>query len=124
MGAEPIVDGERPSGMRCRIGSIAASVVVLVVAAGCGDAKDAEPAEEAAKCDKGGLGTALDIPGPGKPLPEEAVEPYLDAFVLVSVQEDGENATVIAEAPGSDAVRLYDLTRREDGWWPDGYTEC
>ena len=106
MSAEPIVNGERPSGMRCRIGSIAASVVVLVVAAGCGDAKNAEPAEEAAKCDKGGLGTAL------------------DAFVVVSVQEDGENATVIAEAPGSDAVRLYDLTRREDGWWPDGYTEC
>ncbi|WP_292604627.1 hypothetical protein [Nocardioides sp. REDSEA-S30_B4] len=70
------------------------------------------------------MGTALDIPGPGKPLPEEAVEAYLDAFVVVSVQEDGENATVIAEAPGSDAVRLYDLTRREDGWWPDGYTEC
>ena len=110
--------------MRCRIGSIAASVVVLVVAAGCGDAKDAEPTDKAAKCDKGGLSTDLDIPGPGKPLPEEAVEPYLDAFVVVSVQEDGANATVTAEAPGSDAVRLYDLTHREDGWWPDGYTEC
>ena len=110
--------------MRSRLGSIAASVVVLVVAADCGDAKDAEPTDEAAKCDKGGLSRALDIPGPGNPSAEEAVEPYLDAFVVVSVQEDGANATVTAEAPGSDAVRLYDLTHREDGWWPDGYTEC
>lgn len=110
--------------MRSRVGSIAASIISLVIAAGCGDANDARATDEAAQCDKGGLSTALDIPGPGRPTPEEAVEPYLDAFVVVSVQEDGGTATVTAEAPGSDAVRLYDLTRREDGWWPDGYTEC
>lgn len=83
------------------------------------------PDEVPIQCTEGdGLSMALDIPGPGRPTPEEAVEPYLAAFVVVDVQEDGETATVTAEAPASDAVRLFELTRHKDGWWPDGYRQC
>ena len=87
---------------------------------------EAAPAPEvsAGDCAKeDGTGVALDIPGPGTPTPEEAVAPYLDAYVIASVDENQRSATVTAKADGG-AVRIFELTRRNDGWWPDGYVQC
>lgn len=97
----------------------------------CGDESaetEAAPALEASasSCSKeDGTGVALDVPGPGMPTPEEAVAPYLDAYVIASVEKDQRSATVTTEAQGEgEAIRIFELTLRDDGWWPDGYVEC
>lgn len=68
--------------------------------------------------------TYLDIPGPGRPTPQEAVHPYLGAHEIHLVSTSGRRATVTAMNLAGEVRRSYDLTLREDGWWPDGYDEC
>ncbi len=107
----------------------ALAVASLSGLSACGDestASGALPASEAAPsvCShESGAGVDLDVPGPGKPTPEEAVAPYLDAYVVTNVEEHQRSATLRAETAGG-AVRLFNLTRRNDGWWPEGYAEC
>lgn len=68
-------------------------------------------------------GLDLDVPGPGQPTPEEAVAPYAGALTLVAEQVDGRTIVLGLRGDGS-VFREYQVTEREDGWWPDGYHEC
>jgi hypothetical protein len=65
----------------------------------------------------------LDVPGPGQSTPEAAVTPYAGALTLV-VQERGGEATVLGLRDDKSVFRAFQVTRRNDGWWPDGYREC
>lgn len=64
-----------------------------------------------------------DIPGPGRPTPREAVAPYIVGSALV-ISEDARSATVIEVAGYGSATRVFEVTKREDGWWPDSYVVC
>lgn len=66
---------------------------------------------------------ALDVPGPGQPTAEEAVAPYAGALTLV-VQQSGGESTVLGLLSDNTVVRVFQVTKRVDGWWPDGYREC
>ena len=66
---------------------------------------------------------ALDVPGPGQPSPEEAVAPYAGALEVASREVDGDTVVVGLRQDGS-IFRVYQVTRRAAGWWPDGYSEC
>lgn len=66
----------------------------------------------------------LDIPGPGQPTPQAAVAPFLGSLTITAVHTKERAAQVIASDADGAAVRVYTLTERDDGWWPDGYTEC
>lgn len=65
----------------------------------------------------------LDVPGPGRPTPEEAVAPYADALTLVVHQGD-DGTTVLGLHADKTVARVFDVTKRGDGWWADGYREC
>lgn len=67
---------------------------------------------------------ALDIPGPGQPTPQEAVAPFLGSLSISAVHTKERAAQVIASDADGAALIVYSLTQQEDGWWPDGYTEC
>lgn len=66
---------------------------------------------------------ALDVPGPGRPSPEEAVAPYAGALELASREINGDTVVVGLRQDGS-IFRMYHVRKRTDGWWPDGYSEC
>lgn len=66
---------------------------------------------------------ALDIPGPGQPTPEEAVAPFADALTLVS-EGGGSHVKVHGIRADGTVERIFEVTKREDGWWPDRYGEC
>ena len=108
---------------------ILVAVVTLSSACGArssGDTQASEPPTRAsalpcAESDQSGV--ALDVPGPGQPSPEEAVAPYAGALELVAEQVDG--STIVVGLRRDDTVfRVYQVTKRSDGWWPDGYAEC
>lgn len=67
---------------------------------------------------------ALDVPGPGQPTPQDAVAPFLGSLSISAVNTKERAAQVIASDADGAAVIVYSLTQQEDGWWPDGYTEC
>ncbi len=127
---EPACSTYRLLAMRLSQSVVAAlAIVSLSTLSACGSEPaefGAAPAAELAPGDcslESGTGVDLDIPGPGTPTPEEAVAPYLNAYVIADVEEEQTSATVTAEAPGG-ATRVFDLTLRDDGWWPDSYVEC
>lgn len=104
-----------------------ASVLFLLVA-GCGSV----PADDSSEADgQTGLGCSvgeqravdLDVPGPGMPTPEEAVNAVSDGLATVVSKAAGA-ATVNTLGPDGTVMRVFELTQREDGWWPDSYTEC
>jgi hypothetical protein len=65
----------------------------------------------------------LDIPGQGQPTPQLAVAPYaLGSAILIS--EENGTATVLGLAGYGEPTRVFKVTKREDGWWPDSYVEC
>lgn len=68
------------------------------------------------------LGTDLDIPGPGRATPEKAVAPYAEGLDLVA-EQSGRAAVVFGLTDG-EVVRQFQARKHDDGWWPDGYTEC
>ncbi|WP_143099672.1 hypothetical protein [Nocardioides psychrotolerans] len=65
----------------------------------------------------------LDVSGPGRARPEEAAAPYIDA-VLVLASRTQTQATVYEVAENGLAARVFFLSRRPDGWWPDAYQGC
>lgn len=110
----------------------AAGMVVAVLVAGCaGQAVVEDPVADPTTGDPSTLPcshseqrmVALDIAGPGRPTPEEAVAPYAVGTPVVVQQERGK-AVVHVLGPDGDVVRIFEVTRHDDGWWPDGYTEC
>ena len=68
---------------------------------------------------------ALDVRGPGR-TPEQAVAPYAGALELIELITDevDEGTVVVGLRPDDTAFRVYRVTRRSDGWWPDSYAEC
>ncbi|MFC6288044.1 hypothetical protein ACFP3Q_13280 [Nocardioides sp. GCM10027113] len=110
------------------------SVVLMLVAVACGEA--GEPETKVAKASTSGVAaTALpcdeseqtyvawDVPGPGRPTPEKAVAPYAGALTLVA-QKRPKATTVLGLRADGSLLRVYDVTKGDDGWWPDGYREC
>lgn len=111
------------------------SVVLMLVAVGCGEAS--EPVTKAARASapSGVAATALpcdeseqtyvawDVPGPGRPTPEEAVAPYAGALTLMA-QRGPKATTVLGLRADGSLVRVFDVSKGDDGWWPDGYREC
>ncbi len=64
-----------------------------------------------------------DVSGPGQPTPRETVTPYAGALTLV-VQESAGEATVFGLRADDSVFRAFEVTKHNDGWWPDGYREC
>ena len=118
-----------------RLAQVGMSVVLMLLAVGCGD--DAEPDATAAHpsasasvsvislpcAESVQTGGTWDGPGPGRPTPEEAVAPYAGALTLVAHTGD-EGTTVLGLRGDGSVFRVFDVTERDDGWWPDGYREC
>ena len=106
-----------------------AAVVTLGSACGAqssGDVQATEPTTRASAlpcADSDQSSVALDGPGPGQPSPEEAVAPYAGALELVAEHVDG-GTIVVGLRRDNSVFRVYRVTKRSDGWWPDGYAEC
>jgi hypothetical protein len=68
----------------------------------------------------------LDVPGPGAETPEKAVANLNPGETLASTtfSNDGRTAEVAVRNSEGIVSRVYLVTNRADGWWPDGYTEC
>jgi len=64
-----------------------------------------------------------DLRGPGQPTPSEAVARYAGAITLV-VQESAGGTTVLGLHDDGSVFRAFEVTKRDDAWWPDGYREC
>ena len=70
-------------------------------------------------------GTALDIPGPGRPTPEQAVAPYAGGGEVTTVADEERGSAVVhVLGPDGKVFRTFQVSKRVDGWWPDGYLEC
>lgn len=65
----------------------------------------------------------FDLAGPGQPTPRQAVAPHAGALTLV-VQESAGDTTVFGLRDDGSVFRAFQVTKRDDGWWPDGYREC
>jgi hypothetical protein len=64
-----------------------------------------------------------DLAGPGRPTPIQAVAPHAGALTLVEQENAGETTVFGLRADGS-VFRAFQVTKHDDGWWPDGYREC
>lgn len=106
-------------------------VAVVALSSACGtqprdDTSASGPASRAhalpcAESDQSGV--VLDVPGPGRPTPEKAVAPYAGALQLVAEDVDG-STVVVGLTRDATVFRVYQVTKRFDGWWPEGYAEC
>ena len=107
--------------MRTR--GLACCVVVAVIPTGCGGSTSG--AASLLPCSAGEQRiVSYDLPGPGQPTPEEAVLLVDGSSGLsLEVRTDGEQTTVLGRDDGV-VIRVYEVTEKEDGWWPDGYREC
>lgn len=93
-------------------------------AADAGDATSPAPSAPSLPCDEIEQGyVGWDVPGPGRPSPEEAVAPFAGALTLVAQEGGGGTAVLGLRADGT-VFRVFEVTARDDGWWPDGYREC
>ncbi|MGB3256683.1 MAG: hypothetical protein WBA72_01730 [Ornithinimicrobium sp.] len=109
--------------LMARVGSC---LVIALVTAGCGDqvTTGAEEAATTLPCARGDQTlVALDVPGPGRPSPVEAVAPVGGGLVLQAQTSGAETTVVGLDAIGT-LTRVYEVTEQLDGWWPDGYREC
>mgnify|MGYP000032298378 CR=1 FL=1 len=64
-----------------------------------------------------------DLAGPGEPTPAQAVAPHAGALTLVE-QESAGDTTVFGLRDDGSVFRAFQVTKHDDGWWPDGYREC
>lgn len=106
---------------------------LLLLTAGCATESPDDAAaasgrggEERASLDcpaKGQTPVDLDVPGPGTSTPEQAVAPFADGPTTLVTEAKG-SATVHALGPDGTVTRVFQVKQREDGWWPDSYTEC
>jgi hypothetical protein len=112
-----------------RYGQMALVALVALTGSACGNGGASDPAEAseppastlALPCGESEqTAVALDVPGPGQPTPEAAVTPYAGALTLV-VQERGGETTVFGLRDDNSVLRAFQVTRRDDGWWPEGY---
>lgn len=106
---------------------------LLMLGTGCGaqgstpktsDPPAPPPAVLVLPCGEGDQTMVMwDVAGPGQPSPEEAVRPHVGALRLVTQKVDGET-TVVGMLPDGTVARVFDVTKSDDGWWPDGYRTC
>jgi hypothetical protein len=69
--------------------------------------------------------TDLDIPGPGRATPEQAVAPFAGGGGVTTVADEGRGSAVVQVlGTDGDVVRTFQVSEHGDGWWPDGYFEC
>ena len=69
--------------------------------------------------------TDLDIPGPGRATPEQAVAPFAgDGGVTTIADEDRDRAVVQVLGTDGDVVRIFQVSEHAGWWWPDGFFEC
>ena len=69
--------------------------------------------------------TDLDVPGPGRATPEQAVAPFSGGGEVTTVAgEERDKAVVQLLGTGGIVVRAFQVSAHDDGWWPDGYVEC
>lgn len=66
----------------------------------------------------------LDVPGPGHASPEGAVTAVISKGDVELVYEDETSAVVNVSVSGGELERIFHVTKRDDGWWPDSYTGC
>ncbi|MEP7738889.1 hypothetical protein ABKW28_14640 [Nocardioides sp. 31GB23] len=111
------------------------TATLMLFAVGCGE--DAEPAVKATDASTPASITATslpceeseqtyaawDVPGPGRPTPEAAVAPCAGSLTLVAHQT-AKGTTVLGLRADGSLFRVFDVTKSNDGWWPDGYREC
>ncbi len=57
------------------------------------------------------------------PSPEEAVAPFAGALTLLS-EGGGQHTRVHGLLGDGIIVRTFEVTKRKDGWWPEGFSEC
>lgn len=114
-----------------RFTQVGGVVVLVLLASGCANRATIDATEVADPSSARTLPcresdqevVTLDVPGPGQLTAEEAVAPYADSLELVSHGGDAGMIVVALRGDGT-VVRIFDATKREDGWWPDGYREC
>lgn len=67
----------------------------------------------------------LDVLGPGRPSPQEAVAPYVDGrHESMAVTEQDQAAIVYVQTADGTVTQVFKARKRIDGWWPDSYSEC
>ena len=115
-----------------RVAHVGLCAVLVLLVSGCGEgtppvavlAAAPSPSTMSLPCDEGRqTQVALDIAGPGRPSPEEAVAPFAATLTLVTQKHDG-RTTVAALGPNETVLRMFEVSQHQDGWWPDGYREC
>ena len=111
---------------------IGAVALLAVVGSACGSesvtdaAKASEPSPTALSlpCDESEQTMVMwDLRGPGQTTPSQAVAPHVGALTLVE-QENAGDTTVFGLRDDGSVFRAFEVTKRDDGWWPDGYREC
>lgn len=65
----------------------------------------------------------LDVRGPGRSSPEQAVAPFADGSIVV-VNANRRVATVGVLGDDGHLARVFEVSKHADGWWPDGFAEC
>jgi hypothetical protein len=87
-------------------------------------ASEPSPATLSLPCDESEQTLVMwDVPGPGQPTPSQAVAPHAGALTLVE-QESARDTTVFGLRDDGSVLRAFEVTKHDDGWWPDGYREC
>lgn len=116
--------------MRYRQMGAVALLAVMGSACGSGSVNDAADASEPSPtgmslpCDESEQTVVMwDVPGPGQPTPSQAVAPHAGALTLVE-QESAGDITVFGLRDDGSVFRAFQVTKHDDGWWPDGYREC
>lgn len=115
------------------IGRLPAALLIVGLLAGCGSRADSARDRDTTPAtgdrtagvmpDCPGPEVALDIPGPGMPTPDEAVAPYAKGTPK-TVKQTSQTALVHDLSARGTVLRIFDVSKHEDGWWPDGYVEC
>ena len=69
--------------------------------------------------------TELDVTGPGRGTPEQAVARFTGGGGVTTVaDEEHDRAVVHVLGTDGNVVRDFQVSEHDDGWWPDGYLEC
>lgn len=117
--------------MRSRHVVVAALLTVMGSACGSGGTNGAAETPEPSPtvlslpCDESEQTVVMwDVAGPGRPTPTQAVAPHARALTLVEHVIDRDTATVFGLRDDGSVFRAFDVTKHDDGWWPDGYREC
>jgi hypothetical protein len=139
---EPVLSMERPTvaitteGDRMSSVMWIAGAMLCVFLAGCADDGGNEADTDKRATDREGATVLalpcpssdqrpvdLDIKGPGQPTPEQAVAPFAEGAEPVAREGERETRVFVLESDGT-VASVFIVSRHDDGWWPDAYTDC